>query len=777
MNRYVCIHGHFYQPPRENPWLEVVPQQPSAAPWHDWNERITDQCYGPNGAARILDDRGRIVSMRNCYESISYNVGPTLLRWLETHRPWVYRSMIDADRVGTERFGGHGPAMAQVYGHAIMPLASERDRRAQIVWGIADFRRRFGRMPEGMWLAEAAVDLPTLEVLAGEGIRFTVLAPHQISRIAVDGPVDISRPYRCCLPSGREISLFFYDATLAQEIAFGSALDDGRRLAQRMIDSCPDTGNPVLEHVAVDGETFGHHHRFGEMALAACLDELDNSPDVSVTVYGQFLEMMPPMVGVEIIERSSWSCFHGVERWRSDCGCADGGHPGWHQRWRGPLRSALEELHVGLDRLYEEKLSNLVPDPWGTRDRSEELSCSISFQDRLDFLRQEAGRELDRDEAIIALTALEMERCAILMFSSCGWFFDDISRIESIQDLQYAARALDLAESLGEDDLRGRFLSALEGAPSNVPEFLNGRRVFSCFVEPESMDLCRIAAHWGLYSLLGMDSQCTDFPFVRPLDVVLDKISLPDGKACLGTVSLQSNRTGQLGTFIVLALWRGGRRALCGSHPLDDMSPQSLLNAVKDGVSEGDLREIQRIFGHRLYSVRHLFRESRGRVLSRLTRISEDELMDTAGPLVVRDESLLLVHGSGGRALRLAATVLLDHRLSVGLRQDAPDYEGLEKLIRWGQRLGLSLDRQRFEAEAWRKIHQFVGMLRAPQNRDRGIQGLIKLLDLVDLADVKLELWLLQKEIYPLLKNGEQRGLLSELARRVGIFVEAANVL
>lgn len=778
MNRYICIHGHYYQPPRENPWTGVVERQDSAAPWHDWNGQIAYQCYGPNGAARILDERGRVAAMRNCYGSISFNVGPTLLSWLEKKCGWIYRAVLDADRMGAARFGGHGPAMAQVYGHAIMPLASERDKRTQVVWGISDFRRRFRRDPEGMWLAETAVDIPTLEVLASEGIKFTVLAPHQAARIASDGPLDITVPYRCVLPSGRDIALFFYDGRISQEIAFGGALDNGRSLARRMIDACPDLGRPSLEHVAVDGETFGHHHRFGDMALAACLDELDRSEEAKLTVYGEYLQISPPSVEVEIVEMSSWSCSHGVERWRSDCGCSDGAHAGWHQKWRKPLRDALEQLRNGLERLYSVRASAIFPDPWGTRNRADLLALPIPGKDRIDFLKKEAGRDLSPWEESQAMTLLEIQRCSLLMFSSCGWFFDDISRVESIQVLKYASKALDLAESLGETGLRRPFMDGLEMAPSNVPELSDGGRIFSCFVEPSSMDLLRVGAHLALYRLFGLDPESTEFPNVSAARKLIHKGSCCGSEYCIGCVNLRSDITGRECEMAIGAVWFGGRKMLCGSRPmLDGDTPEDVMKELEMSVLKGGQLAFQETFGHRVYSVRHLFKDSKDRIIQEVEDRCEERLVDAMRPVVEREENLMDPGNREKTALGLALQVITNRDISHGLMEDDPDYEKMSRLLCLSRRRGVPLDQDRIEQAARVGLAALSKGLEDLHLWREALEKIPGMLDVIDHADANVDLYGLQRGLLALIGKGEMSQEIQAIASRIGISLDGSSGL
>ncbi|HYB52510.1 MAG TPA: DUF3536 domain-containing protein, partial [Thermoanaerobaculia bacterium] len=480
MTRYVCVHGHFYQPPRESPWLEAIEVQDSAYPYHDWNERVTAECYAPNAHSRILDDRERIASIVNNYARISFDFGPTLLSWLEQKSPDVYAAVLTADRESRDRFSGHGSALALPYNHMILPLANRRDRRTQVLWGIHDFTRRFGRAPEGMWLPETAVDVETLDALAELGIRFTILAPHQALRArplggrwsdVAGGKIDTTVPYRVSLSSGRALDVFFYDEGISRDVAFGGLLHSGQRFAARLKAAFPAEGDgPRLVHLASDGETYGHHHPHGDMALAFALASIEAGEDVALTNYAEFLEKRPPEDEVEIREFTSWSCAHGVERWRAGCGCATGTHPGWSQAWRGPLREALNGLRDAVTVPFEEKGRDLLRDPWAARDEYAAVVLDRSPGNVERFLQAQAARPLEPEERVAARKLLELQRHAMLMFTSCGWFFDDVSGIEAVQVLQYAGRVVQLAEDLFGGSFEGPFLDALARARSNRPE-------------------------------------------------------------------------------------------------------------------------------------------------------------------------------------------------------------------------------------------------------------------------------------------------------------------
>ena len=490
MSNYVCIHGHFYQPPRENPFTGEVPEQPSAAPWHDWNARITEESYAANARARIDGSDGEDPRFINNYERISFDFGPTLLDWLEEGDPDTYRAVIEADAASASRFGGHGSAMAQSYNHTILPLSNSRDRVTQVRWGIADFRHRFGREPEGMWLPETAVDRESLEVLAREGIRFTILAPHQAAAVeseegswseVSDGSVDTRIPYLVEAGEGRSITVFFYDGPLSREIAFDGVLEDGNALAAKLLGSIGQPGtDPRLAHVATDGETYGHHHRHGEMALAVALEVIDSDPDARLTNYAEYLADHPSTRRASIREDTSWSCAHGVERWRADCGCKTGREPTGHQRWRGPLRSALDWLRDELIPPFEKIGGDLLTDPWQARDEYIDVLLGGSPEA---FLARHGHPDLDEEGRSTAIGLLEIQEHAMLMYTSCGWFFDDISGLESVFVLRHAGWACQLAREFLGVDLEPELMARLEAAPSNL-EGVNGRRVYEAEVSP-----------------------------------------------------------------------------------------------------------------------------------------------------------------------------------------------------------------------------------------------------------------------------------------------------
>jgi alpha-amylase/alpha-mannosidase (GH57 family) len=486
--RYVCVHSHCYQPPREDPWTNEVERELTAWPFHDWNERIAADCYTPNTAARILNGDPRKVKTVNNYSRTSFDYGPTLLAWLEKKAPDTYKAICQADRESSQRFSGHGSAMAHAYNHVILPLANSQDKVTQILWGIQDFVHRFGRQPEGMWLAETAVDLESLEIMASHGIKFTLLSPRQAKAVRVNGTdawqdvtggrIDPSQAYRLYLPSGKSISMFFYDGPVSQAVSFEGLLHNGEKFAARLLTAyASERGRSELVHVVTDGEVYGHHHAHGEMALAFALEQLESRGLALITNYGEFLEKHPPSCEVAIIENTSWSCAHGVDRWRRHCGCHLG-RGDWNQEWRAHLRDAMDWLRDEVADLYERKAAELVEDAWVARDDYIQVLLDRSDQNWTRFQCRHCSRALSPAEEETLSQLLELQRHAILMYTSCGWFFDDLSGIETRQVIGHAARVVELAEALFHISLEAPLLERLERAKSNVEEHGSGAAIY-----------------------------------------------------------------------------------------------------------------------------------------------------------------------------------------------------------------------------------------------------------------------------------------------------------
>ncbi len=633
MTRAIVVHGHFYQPPRENPWLESVEVQDGAEPYHDWNEKVTAECYAPNTAARRVDHGNRILDIVNNFEKISFDVGPTLFAWLARHRPDVCAKILEADWTSVRAHGGHGNAIAQVYNHMIMPLASRRDKVTQVRWGIEDFRLRFGRAPEGMWLPETAVDNETLEVLAEAGIGFTILAPHQAWRTrplgheaweVVDDRIDPTRPYLWRGPRGLSLALFFYDGPVSRAIAFDNLLERGENLVTWLNAAFSDAHErPQLVHCATDGESYGHHRRFGEMALAAAIEQLEAEGTAALTNYGAFLAAHPPDHEVEIRERTSWSCAHGVERWRADCGCRT--RADWHQRWRAPLREALDWLADQIDAHFEARAGAVLEDPWAARDAYVDTVLDRS-PERLDaFFERHQRAPLDPAARIEARRLLEMERHRLLMYTSCGWFFDEISALEPVQILRYAAMACQYLGELGGGRLEAGLIRRLEAAPSNLPRFRDGGEVYRQLIRPTAVDLRRVIAHYAITGVFD-DHPADARVYAWHVERLDEARETSDGTALrVAHVRVSSEATGETGETMYALVHYGGHDFSCGIRTWQDQATYDVMKADLRRrfarLSVADMvRGVDEYFLDEPFSLAHLFLEERRRVLQNVIR-------------------------------------------------------------------------------------------------------------------------------------------------------------
>ncbi len=774
MERYVCIHAHFYQPPRENAWLEAVEYQDSAYPYHDWNERVTAECYAPNSASRILDGDGRILQIVNNYSKISFNFGPTLLSWMEEKSPAVYEAILAADRESQRLFSGHGSAVAQAFNHMILPLATRQDKYTQILWGIRDFEKRFGRHPEGMWLPETAVDLQTLDVLAELGIKFTILSPYQAGRVRplggrawrkVDGGgVDPSMAYTVRMTSGRAISVFFYDGPISRAIAFEDLLADGKRFSDRLLGAFSDARTwPQLVHIATDGETYGHHRAYGDMALAFALHNIETSQMARLTNYGEYLEKHPPTQEAKIIGDTSWSCAHGIERWRSDCGCNSGGHAGWNQRWRAPLRQAFDWLRDSTAPRYEAAAKALFVNPWQTRDAYIDVILDRSRENVIRFMTAQAKRELSQAETVTGLQLLELQRYLMLMYTSCGWFFDDLSGIETVQVIQYAGRALQLAGQLfSNDGLAAPFSALLAQARSNLPEQGDGRSIFERYVQPAMVDLEKVGAHYAVSSLFEEYGQNTR---IYCYDVEkMDYRTSRQGKlrAVLGQASVTSEITWESDqvTFGVLYLADhsviGGVRKFQGSEAYRTLD-QELDHALLSGDLAELVRLIDKNFSSGTYTLRLLFRDEQRKILGIILEEATNEARamyrnfnDEHAHLIrfVTDLGVPLP-----RRFQLAVDFTLNSDLLDAFSADEVDLKKSRELLQEIKRTGVTPDAVTLEFALRRTIERLFTRFVANPMEPALLQRLQETIALVLTLPFQVRLWEAQNTYYSMMRG------------------------
>jgi alpha-amylase/alpha-mannosidase (GH57 family) len=690
---FVAIHGHFYQPPRESPWLGVLEREESAHPFHDWNERIASECYRPNAHARIVDGQGKILNIINNYSHISFNFGPTLFRWLETRCPLAYQRILEADRESLKRLG-HGNAIAQVYDHLIMPLANDKDRETEVLWGISDFEKRFQRRPESMWLPEAAVDYPTLKVLVQQGMKFLILSPFQALRVrplggtkwtdVSNGQVDPSQPYRCFVRDGsgrkipdRFIDIFFYDGAISREVSFGDLLKDGNLFSDQLVKAYqPGKKRPQLIHISTDGETYGHHKKFGDMALAYALTEGLSSRGMEIINYGAFLKRFPSLHEVEIDEGpkgegSSWSCSHGVGRWKEDCGCSTGAQAGWNQRWRKPLREALDSLRNELNQIFEREGESVFEDPRAARNGYIRVILDRSSENLRAFYEEFGRAGLSESGRIKGLRLLEMERHALQMFTSCGWFFADLAGLETILILQHASRAIQLAADFSAEGTEGRLLQKLSLGKSNLPDMGRGDQIYERFVRPKWVTPEKVVNHFAISSLFEDKEEEKEIFSFRVGKINYEKMEEGDRFVVLGQVRVTPEIIPEAGEYFfglipskddIFRTWVVESKKGLRFETLKAKSAEGL------GKDETELIQILgSILGNHTYTIRDSFREGRQSLLQRLIQKDVDEHRRIYGELFDKSRPSIETLAAAGLEIpyeiRVAAEVTLNDRL------------------------------------------------------------------------------------------------------------------
>jgi alpha-amylase/alpha-mannosidase (GH57 family) len=778
------IHGHFYQPPRENPWLEAIEIQDSAYPYKDWNQRITSECYAPNVASRILDENGDIADIVNNYSKISFNFGPTLLTWLQREEPDIYLAILKADKSSQHFYSGHGAAIAQAYNHMILPLANDRDKKTQVLWGIKDFEFRFKRKPEGMWLPETAVDVPSLEVLAEQGIQFTILAPYQAEGFRLIGtkewtvlngsPLPVRKPYLCPLPSGRKIFIFFYDGPISHDIAFSGLLNNGEVFAKRFLQAFSQDSQEVeLVHVATDGETYGHHHRFGNMALSYGVHYIESVQTAKMTVLGEYLKKYPPEYEVRIKECSSWSCSHGVERWRSDCGCCIGGNS-WKQLWRKPLREAMDWLRDELADVYQSAMSKFSDDPWAVRNAYIDVVLDRSDDSVKNFFETNFKRSFSDDEKIFILKAIEMQRHAMFMFTSCGWFFDEVSGIETVQIMQYAARAIQLAKEISSQDFEPEFMKRLEAAVSNIAEYKNAKEIYARLVKPQVISLLNVGAHFAISSLF---QAYPDMMKVYCYHVEIKERKLHEigkQKLLIGTATIRSDITHEKCVIDFAVLHFGDYNIHCGVRyhteeqvyidMHDDMVEVFLTNNIADAI-----QKMAYYFGQHIYDLWDLFKNEQGRVLEDVFENTLDAIESNFRGIYDHYYPLMQVRPDFRiplpKALAMTVEFVLNRDLATELEKKEMDFNRIEHLVREMKRWSFTRDKEGINLVATQKLDYLMTRL-TRYSRDTGLLHMLcEFLRVCAILPLDLNVWRAQniyfsmtQRLYPRMQNQAKEG-------------------
>jgi len=787
---YVVIHGHFYQPPRENPWIEEIEAEPSAQPFHDWNTRIAYECYTPNSCARIYNGARRILEIVNNYEYISFNFGPTLISWLETHAPLTYQRILEADHRSRARLG-HGNALAQAYSHPILPLLSPRDRETQVIWGLKDFEHRFGRRAEAMWLPETAVNYPTLATLVEHGMKFVILSPYQALRVRpLTGgewetvqahTLDTTQAYRCFIPglaSGDPrkrnfIDVFFYNGEVASEISFGELLRDSYRLAQRLTEPfSPEAERPQLLHVATDGENYGHHKKFGELSLAHALTQVLPQSGFTITNYAAFLEVAPPQMMVELVvgergEGSSWSCAHGVKRWKEDCGCATGGLPGWQQKWRAPLKNAIDYLNSRLAEIFEQEGQKYFRDPWSARNAYIEVIINRDLEVIAKFFAREGKPRLTRDDWVPALRLLEMQRHALLMYTSCGWFFADLAGLETLQVLKYAARALQLGQYFSKEPLESGFLQRLEEGRSNIPEEGNGRQIYERRIKAAIVDFGKIVNHWVISWLKDRDRLCPARVYhfrVEPQEHEVRtqaSILLAAGRLRLTSgITLAVRNLAFFTAYLGSYLYR--TQVL---HELERPRFTALkqeLFAVLESAPENLIPLMAKRLGEEYYTVHDVFQEEKEEIFRELLHPNQEEAVAEVRRHFNEAKPLLRAMAHEGlplpRLYRALGEISMNRRLVELLRKLEPEpellaeSEELQELIQDAALFGLKLESGE-GAQILQRILTHHLMDLAADLSDATAQDFYRFLELVRQIPITLELTEAQNYFFALMQE------------------------
>jgi alpha-amylase/alpha-mannosidase (GH57 family) len=810
--RYVCIHGHFYQPPRENPWLETIETQDSAAPYHDWNERICAECYATNGAARIVNKENQITRILNDYARMSFNFGPTLLSWLAENAPRTYRMLLDGERRSLELFQGHSSAMAQVYNHLIMPLANHRDRLTQIRWGIADYKHRFGHAPEGMWLAETAADTETLQLLAAEGIKFTVLAPRQCQRVrsltggkssaaavtaktagdakpagewinTPDASVDPTHPYFVRFPSGPPLAIFFYDGPTSRAIAFEGLLNSGEGFVARLKQGFHDGGTEAqLVHVATDGESYGHHHRHGEMALAYALRLMEQDKNARLINYGSFLAQFPPQWEAEIYDNSSWSCDHGVERWRSNCGC-NGGKPGWNQLWRTPLREGLDELRDSLAPLTEKLGAQLFKEVWIARDAYIEVILDRGDESVNRFLAEHQSHPLSEEERIRALSLMEMQRHTQLMYTSCGWFFDDISGIETVQIIAYAARVIQLAQEIflpefeaGVSGLELAFLNKLGQAKSNVPSAGDGAKIYTEQCLRMELTLEQVAAHYAISSVFSSFADETEIFCYRVHRIAYETLTSGRGRLAMGRARIASSITGQQQEFSFAVLHFGDQNitaAVKAYLPEDAEAVDKVVALAREQVRSANFPEVIRLLDRYYdldYSLISLFRDEQRRILQIILNSTLADIESSLKNIYEDHASLLHYLSQAGlpkpSALALAAGFAVNAGLRRALEADPIDITQVRSFLNMAKSDEIVLDTPTLTYIADLRMKRAMLELNMSSGSLEILDRALSLAHILTELPFELNLWQAQNIWYEILRSSPQGLTAHEIEER-----------
>lgn len=765
--KFLTIHGHFYQPPRENPWLEAIELQDSALPFHDWNERICKECYNPNSVSRIVDNKNRILDIVNNYEYMSFNFGPTLLSWMEEFAPLTYERIIKADIDSITKHGGHGNAIAQVYNHMIMPLANEHDKETQVIWGIKDFEYRFGRKPEGIWLAETAVDDATLKVLVDNGIKFTILSPYQALKMKKStdkewqdvswGNIDPARSYKYtlkCDPT-KSIDLFFYDGAISRSVAFDELLKDGNKFIKRLKEGVSEVRDyPQLVNIATDGESYGHHTKFGDMALSYVLKIKAEDEGFIITNYAEYLDKYRSDYEVDIKQNSSWSCFHGVGRWCEDCGCSTGGHPGWNQKWRKPLRDALDYLRDHLAEVFEKEGPKYFNDnPWTIRNKYIRVILDRSYTTIKKFQQENFKPDLSEEDKVRGMELLEIQRQAMLMYTSCGWFFSEISGIETVQIMKYAARAMQLVSRFSTENYEEKFLDILSQAKSNIAEFGTGKDIFERFVKPSVVSGKEIACLWAISSLYQDFEDEEDVYCYTVKRNYYQRVQKGTSTLIVGNIEIRSKVTLQKANLVFALMQYSGGDFHCAIKEFSTLEEfnelkTSLIKTFMLNPLTEIIRGIDEKFGKEYFTLKDIFIEERKKILQILLKDQLERFANTYKDMYDQGKSSIYHMQNLGLEIpnefKISAEYALSHRYNDLLAQsngfvEQSDIQEIMDINLEAKKMNIQIDKTPSNVNFAKRIITNLNRLTKsfePQQAD----AVVELFDIIEKLELQIDI-------------------------------------
>ena len=756
-NVFITIHGHFYQPPRENPWTEQIELQPSAQPFHNWNARINKECYKANCFARILNSENLIENIINNFQYISFNIGPTLMKWIKENSKETYYKILEADKNSIELYSGHGNAIAQVYNHTILPLAKNKDKHTQILWGIEDFKTHFKREPEAIWLAETAVNQDTIDVLVEFNLKYIILSPFQACKVrplgkkkwtdVSTGNIDITMPYKQYSRDGRSINIFFYNHTISSAIGFEHLLTNSYLLVEKFQQFIWDANRPILISTCTDGESYGHHEKFGEMCLAHFIKHSSQKHGLTLTNYGQFLELYKPTHEVQIKsgfqgEGTAWSCAHGVGRWIRNCGCSDGGYPSWNQHWRTPLREAFNWLHDQILKAYQIKASHLLKDLQQAKNSYINIISNRNPENRREFLKKFCTKKniTDHESALIFRFMEALYQCQLL-FTSCAWFFADISGLEPIQNLKYAARAIQLIKIYLKNDLENDFLNKLIFIKSNNASQGTAKDIYNKEVKSSIINYKMIVSNYAIVSFI-----LNEFKPRKIYNYNIEPVNHEQRKNInkpleKGMVWLHDNYTGEKLGYIYFLFPKSIRNMRC--YTLNNKENFEFNITTIETIEQ----EISILTNEKYYTIKDLFTDNREQIIKlafskqmKQTEKMLDKLYDKNIELL---ETFYETRLPIPKILKTLCEYVYSNKIDNTLiKQDSQSLESekIAETFKYANRLGFNVKSEKIQKDIDRLFKNQLYLLENGPNNEDYVKNILEILNLADSLSLSLDL-------------------------------------